>query len=296
MQKPILCCPEPAVKNPLLPHTVPDSSKGVPTTPGYSCTNPLFITNCGDVNPTPPPGPVTLIGEDCDGAPVSVTGNAGEMTAVVQAPGTVFKVQVCDNAKDYEKVVLCDATTNHKIAVITNFADPSAPDVSYWDLNTGAVWTGSVDDLETCPDSDTESDAELACDSGTEFLRWFVKKDGVPTGVVFDTDLSGLPYTVTDPAAVTLGKCVAATVCTPTISSAFADDLSALLPGNSISIQKPSCCAIKVTTSAGNFLVRKGMMAYSTADFNCPVTVTAVDVVSGTCDVAEVIVTTQALG
>jgi hypothetical protein len=63
-----------------------------------------------------------------------------------------------------------------------------------------------------------------------------------------------------------------------------------------VAIQKSSCCVIRVVTSAGSFLVGKGMTAYSTDSFNCPVTVTAVEIVSGTCTAADVIVTTQGKG
>jgi hypothetical protein len=38
------------------------------------------------------------------------------------------------------------------------------------------------------------------------------------------------------------------------------------------------------------------MTAYSTSDFNCPVTVESVEIVSGTCTAADVIVTTQGKG
>ena len=285
----LLCCPTPAI-NPGMP-------RPIPVTPVDPCQDAQKVFICGgELTPAPPPTPVSLTGEDCDGAPVSVSGNAGELTAVVQAPGTVFKVQLCDNSKDIEKAVLCDSVTDHKVAVISDLSDPANPIVTYWDITVGAPWTGDVADLQACPDTDTESDPIEMCDSGVEFIRWVVKKDGKPTGVTYDTDLAIQPYVVTDEATVTQGKCVAESVCNPTISSAFGDDLSTLLPGNSIAIQKPGCCAIKVTTSAGDFLVRKGMVAYSTTDFNCPVTVTAVEVVDGTCEVSEVIVTTQAKG
>lgn len=156
-----------------------------------------------------PPEPITLEGEDCDGAAVSVTGEPGQLSHVIQAPGTVFKVQLCDNSKDIEKVVLCDVTNEHKVAVISDFKDPTAPVVSYWDLNTGAAWTGDVADLVACSDVDLESDDVEMCDAGTTFLRWIVKRNGVPTGDKFDTDLSGQAYTVTSEAGVTSGKCEA---------------------------------------------------------------------------------------
>lgn len=85
-------------------------------------------------------------------------------------------------------------------------------------------------------------------------------------------------------------------VCTPTISSAPGDTLAGLLPGTSISVQKNSCCAIKVSTSAGDFIVSKEVTGYSTGDFKCDVTVTGVEVLSGTCSLSDVIVTTQRAG
>jgi hypothetical protein len=198
----------------------------------------------------------------------------------------VFKVQVCDAAKDYEKVVLCDAITEHKVIVITDLTDPTAPVVSYWDINTGAPWTGDVADLVACPDIDLESDAQEMCDSGTQFLRWFVKKDGEPTGETFDTDLAGQPYTVGNEPAVTLGKCLPPAE--QTISSTTADALGALLPGRSFSFTKPACCVIKVTTSIGAFTLGKGMEAYSTRLFDAPFTVDSVEVLSGGCALASI--------
>jgi hypothetical protein len=53
---------------------------------------------------------------------------------------------------------------------------------------------------------------------------------------------------------------------------------------------------LKVTTSAGDFIVSKDATGYSTGDFKCPVTVTGVEILSGTCDLADVIVTTQFSG
>jgi hypothetical protein len=83
------------------------------------------------------------------------------------------------------------------------------------------------------------------------------------------------------------------TACAPTISSAPADTLAGLLSGTSIGIQKPACCSLKVTTSAGEFIVTKDARAFGTDKFKCAVTVTKVEIVSGTCNLADVIVTTQ---
>ena len=56
---------------------------------------------------------------------------------------------------------------------------------------SGSPYTGNpATDLVTCPDNDTESDAQEMCDGTTTFIRWFVKQNGEPTGVVFDTTLN----------------------------------------------------------------------------------------------------------
>ena len=133
------------------------------------------------------------------------------------------------------------------------------------------------------------------CDNGTEFIRSLVFEGGVFSSKA-DHKLDGTPYTVSDEATVKLGKCTGETVCEPTISSAPAETLAGLLPGSSISVQKDNCCSVKVTTSAGSFIVTKNVTGYSTSDFNCPVTVTSVEVLSGTCDLADIIITTQLKG
>jgi len=178
-----------------------------PEKPTYQQPQYVIAATCSAEEEEPPPEPITLDGEDCEGNAVPVTGEAGQLAHVIQAPGTVFKVQLCDNAKDFEKVVLCDKVTEHKVAVITDFTNPAEPVVTYWDINLGAPWTGDPSDLETCADSDTESDAVEMCDQGTNFLRWVVKKNGEPTGIVFDTDIAGQPYTVVNEGSVQLGKC-----------------------------------------------------------------------------------------
>jgi hypothetical protein len=165
--------------------------------------------------PADPVEPITLDGEDCDGAAVSVTGEVGQLSHVIQAPGTVFKVQLCDNSKDVQRHIMCDPATGHKVAIITDFTEPATPVTSYWDIIAAAPWTGDPLTLEECPDTDIESDSIEMCDDGTTFLRWIIKSNGAPTGEKFDTTLSGQPYTVSDEGTVTVGKCVASCVKAP---------------------------------------------------------------------------------
>ena len=129
------------------------------------------------------------------------------------------------------------------------------------------------------------------CENGNSFLRHFVYQDG-EFQYKYDTKLDGTTYTVIDEADVHLGACEAPE-CDSTISSAFADDLTELLPGTSISIQKPDCCMIKVNTNVGSFIVASKVSGYSTSDFKCEVTVTDVEILKGSCTLSDVIVTTQ---
>lgn len=249
-------------------------------TPSY-----VVATTCSN-EPIPE---ITIDGQDCAGAPVSVTGQAGSLTSVVQAPGTVFSVKLCEEDRDFELACGKDPATGHDIQTAYKITNGDFVLIKRWDVVTGAEWTGDPSTLEGCGGTKYEAEKQLMCDNGTEFLRWFVLKNGLPTGQFVDTDFAGATYTPTG--TVSHGACVVA--CAPSISSSTADALGSLLPGHSVSIQKDNCCALKVTTSAGSFIVSKDFTGYSTGDFDCTVTVTAVEVLSGTCSLADVIVTTQ---
>lgn len=112
-----------------------------------------------------------------------------------------------DPVKALQKTILCDSTNGDKISVVMDISNPAAPITYYFNINTAQPWTGNVDDLEACPDSDTESDYVEMCDGGVTFLRWAVKTNGNPTGEKYDTDKAMQPYTVTNESAVTVGKC-----------------------------------------------------------------------------------------
>lgn len=144
------------------------------------------------------------------------------------------------------------------------------------------------------PPTDRELVKRCDPDTGAEILfMWDVTVS--PPVLLSATDLTtGAPWTG-DP--TTLSACEGAVGgCVPTISSAYADAMGTLLPGHSISIQKSNCCKIKIKTSAGDFIISKGITGYSTSDFKCPVTVNSVEIMSGTCTLADVLVTTQNLG
>jgi hypothetical protein len=264
---------------------------GAVVTPAGDCPTEVTVV-CGNA---PPPEPITLDGQDCEGAAKPATGLPGEIIQVVQAPGQVMTVRICEGDKDFELSCGVDPVTGHQVQTAYKIVAGEFVLIKRWDTVTGTEWTGDPATLEGCGGKPLEAEQELFCDGGVEFLRWYTIEDGLPTGQYVDTDFTGAPYTVTDEANIKRGACVPVVLCEPTISSATGDAVETLLPGHSVAIQKAACCSIRVTTSAGSFIVRKGMTAYSTADFACPVEVTAVDVLEGKCTAADVIVTTQKL-
>lgn len=159
------------------------------------------------VDTTPPPEPITLVGQGCEGTPVEVTAPPGQILWAMQHPDTVYKVQLCDASKDRDKVVLCDSITGDKVAVITKYDNPD-PVTTFWNISKGEAWSGDPADLVTCPDIDLESDGMPMCDNGTSFIRWYLKKDGKPVNEYFDTDLGSQPYVVSSESNVTPGECV----------------------------------------------------------------------------------------
>jgi hypothetical protein len=100
---------------------------------------------------------------------------------------------------------------------------------------------------------------------------------------------NGVTWSATAPAnPYTLGSCDIDPTCSPLICEAYGNDLSTLCAGHNFSITKPSCCSIKVTTSAGSFTLVNGIQYYSTSDFSCPITISKVEVVSGNCALSSV--------
>jgi hypothetical protein len=66
-----------------------------------------------------------------------------------------------------------------------------------------------------CADVSLASEPEPMCASGVTFWRWYVTKDGKPTGATFDTDLSGASFVPVGTAQP--GIC---STCSPFVASA----------------------------------------------------------------------------
>ena len=127
---------------------------------------------------------------DCNNT-ISTVQSSGVVIEGVTAP-----IPVCiQGEKDFEQVYKCDAVTGNTILIRTVLdQDANVYVTTYYDLVVGADWAGNPADLTECTSNTLESDKVKLCDDNGEFYRWFVKDNGEPTGVSYDTDLSGAPY------------------------------------------------------------------------------------------------------
>ena len=122
--------------------------------------------------------------------------------------------------------------------------------------------------------------------------QWYVREkinwdsiNCVETNKVVEYSSDAITWSTTTPTGtITVGNCPCPVeIKNPAISEAFGNDLSTLQAGHNFSITKPSCCKIKVTTSIGSFHVLENIQFYNTSDFECPITITAIEIVSGNC-------------
>ena len=141
---------------------------------------------CGQGNPAPPeppepPTPITLEGQDCAGSPLDAEGLPGQITQIVQAPGQVLTVRICEDNTDFELACGFDPATSHEVQIAYRIESGAMVVYKRWDAVTGLEWTGDPTTLESCGGTKLESDLVPMCDQGTEFIRWHVNKDGKPT-------------------------------------------------------------------------------------------------------------------
>lgn len=211
-------------------------------------------------------------GVDCNGNPTSVP-NA---ILTVPHPDSVQTVKFCGTATEFDKIILCEPLTGNKVSIITSYSILGVPNSTAYNLIDASLYTGDISALEYCND-EVESDPITMCDGGLEFLRWVIKNNGIPVSKL-DTTKDGFTLYVAS-GNETIGECL---YCEPTISDAFGDDLSTLLPGNSFTITKPECSSIRVNTSIGSFTLRKNETYYSSDTFGCPITVDSISIIDGT--------------
>lgn len=133
----------------------------------------------------------------CGGATETVSVKDEALTQVYLA-GQSDAIPVCVvNDKDVASAQKCDVNTGNTILIRSVFDDDTNTweNPTYFDLITGTAWAGNpATDLTECDSNTLESDKIVLCDDNGEFYRWIVKDNGEPTGVSYDTDLSGAPY------------------------------------------------------------------------------------------------------
>lgn len=141
---------------------------------------------------------------DCNN--VSSQKTIDSKVAIYQEEGTALNVKLCNN-KDFEKTILCDKNTGNKVVVEYVYDTVLGSRViTYWNIITNSVYSGNpATDLITCSDIDVESDSIEGCGDGQSVIQWVLKKDGIPTGVVYYTNLAGT--VIPTPLTFVIGKC-----------------------------------------------------------------------------------------
>lgn len=159
--------------------------------------------------PPPPPEPITLDGQDCAGEARPATGMPGQIIRVVQDPGQVMTVRICDDSasRDWEVVMRCDPVTDEQIMFQWDVHTNPPTLVSATNLSTGQPFTGDADTLVSCGGSKLESDDRDVCVNGQNLTQWVVKRNGEPTNVVYYTDSKGQMIDVASDADVIVGRC-----------------------------------------------------------------------------------------
>jgi len=174
------------------------------------CRDLVAIPGCANMSGQPGI-PVTIHYEYRDNgagvtsAPVVRYTNA-DGSIFIPPAGYVVTAGACAiEAREFDHVILCDPVTGDKVTLVIAYdAGTGVPHPVAYNMD-GTPWGGLIPALVACPDSDAESDPVVMCDGTTTFIRWVVKKDGVPTGVFFDTDTAMVSYAPVGPAVP--GQC-----------------------------------------------------------------------------------------
>lgn len=148
---------------------------------------------------------------DCTGNQVCSQVPIDQTVSIVQ-DSSMPPIRVClsDNT-EFDHSIVCEVDNNGiptgvKLAVIVSYTSTGIPTFTYWDLSTGIEHDLNGNSIAQCNDgTDIELEKTDMCDSGNDFIRWYVLENGEPNGVYYDTDLTGLTYT---PAGVvSVGTC-----------------------------------------------------------------------------------------
>jgi hypothetical protein len=192
--------------------------------------------------------------------------------------------QNAPNKNDWEVVCL---SNDGGVTIVTGIA--------VFDVLNGTPTTKYyIDNIEvtgytivSCETSGKDREILSVCVDGKTWTKIIVFEDGLPITFLWLDDTDTVVPTP-DPLLINNSNCNTVETCLPSISEAYGNDLSTLLPSHNFSIQKPDCCVVKVTTNVGVFSVQKGVGFYNTSDFKCPISITGVEILSGSCTLDKV--------
>ena len=182
-----------------------------------------------------PPTPFTITGEDCSGA--AVIAEATSTVQTVPHPDFVQKVQLCSAGIDPEVVCLSNDGGTTVVQGIAEFDTSTVPSTKTLYLFDGTIATGYS--VVSCGKS-MQYDYEkiTVCVDGFSYTKWYVwdkTGDVTPNLVsILWLDQNDVPVAAPDPLLINNANCTS--LCTPTISDAFADDISTLLPATNFII------------------------------------------------------------
>lgn len=224
-------------------------------------------------------------GADCNGNPISASG-----IQTIPHPTAVQLVKICPAANRDPEVVCI--SNDDGVTVVSGWEvfniSESGTVTSTLYLN-GADVTATYKVVPCGIKAKYDYEIEKVCVDGRQWTKTYVYDPSSvdPTLVsILWLDHTDTPTTAPDIALINNANCAAPL--SPTISDAFANDLSSLLSGNSFSITKPECCTLLVDTSIGTFRVIKGIKAYSTSEYHAPFTINSISIVSGNCTLDNV--------
>lgn len=130
---------------------------------------------------------------------------------IVQCPGDdPVRVTIESQPTEFDHTILCEfdqygELTGRKVVIVISYSNSGIPTTGYYDLSTGETYLlPEGNTLSACVENPSSVDVEMKemCDynaqttSSTQFIRWFVMENGAPTGVFYDTDYNGQPYTM----------------------------------------------------------------------------------------------------
>lgn len=211
-------------------------------------------------------------------------------------------VQTIPHSDYVQKVQICQSTDiDPEIVCISN--DGGTTIVKGWEVfdvsvypPISTIWLNGVDVTGTYQvvpcESNNKYDYEsaLVCVDGETWEKWYVwdKQGDMLPNIVSILWIDNIGNIVPAPDNTLINNFNCLPKCEISISDAYGDDLSTLLAGNSLSITKPACCELLITTTVGQFRVIKGVQNYATAIFECPLNIIDIAVLSGNCTLSDI--------